>query len=274
MIISELLHIARDVEGGELIVRHVLGLSPTELLQRENNLVSETDVVAIKALLTRREAGEPVAYIIGEKDFFGRSFLVTPDVLIPRPESEWLVEQVLQFAAQKQTPITIIDVGTGSGCLAVSVAKELEQRDLAYSVTGTDVSPAALAVAQKNAERLNAQYISFQNNNLLEGLKTFDIIIANLPYVPVSDYQKLYGNLRFEPELALTDNTDHFVLLERFLQQLPKHLNAHGLALLETDPASYEILTPVLVGLSQQYNWTITWHKDLHGLWRYIRITA
>lgn len=211
-------------------------------------------------LVQQRLKRIPVAYLVGHKYFFGLKFAVTEDTLIPRPESEWLVERAIQNGAR-----TILDVGTGSGCIAISIAKHM--RGLVYA---TDISEKALAVARGNALTHKVK-IDFNKRNLLDGLnKKFDLIIANLPYVPISDYKKLHKNLRYEPKSALTDGTNSFVLYKTLLQQLPSHLTAQGSCLLEIDP----LTKPYLQMWVKQYlpDYIIIFFKDLNKLIRYAEI--
>jgi release factor glutamine methyltransferase len=132
----------------------------------------------------------------------------------------------------------ILDLGTGSGCIAVSIAKNANSKGV--KVFASDISASALKVAQANA-KANKVLIKFSKRNLLAGAKDkFDIIIANLPYVPVSDYKKLYRNLEYEPKLALTDGSDNFPLIYKFLAQAPKYLNTGGVIIIETDPKFFK----------------------------------
>lgn len=179
------------------------------------------------ALCSQRQAGVPMAYLLGEREFFGRSFRVTPDVLIPRPETELLVESVLE---RVQPQHTVLDLGTGSGAIAVSIA--LENPDVA--VTMVDVSAAALAVAQENAQRLGAVCRAVLSDwyTALAGLR-FDLIVSNPPYIADQDPHLSQGDLRFEPQSALTDFGSGLSAIEKIVQGAPAHLQPQGWLLIE-----------------------------------------
>jgi release factor glutamine methyltransferase len=165
-------------------------------------------------------------YIVGHQAFFGLEFEVTPDVLIPRPETELIVEETLRLAAHLTAP-TIIDVGTGSGCLAVTLARELEDA----RVIATDISAAALHVARRNAERNGvAPRLAFIECDLLSGIwRKADFIVSNPPYIAEHEMPTLQREVRdWEPRLALTDGGDGLQFYRRLLAEAPSHLNPGG----------------------------------------------
>ncbi len=210
-------------------------------------------------LATERKKGVPIAYLLGYKYFYGLKFKVTPDVLIPRPESEWLVGKVLDLC-RTMAKAKILDVGTGSGAIAVSIAKNSKAK-----VSASDISSKALSVAKINA-KANKVKVNFIKSDLLKSVADkFDIIIANLPYVPISDYKKLRENLKYEPKHALTDSTDEFNLIVEFISQLPNHLNPNGIALLEIDPKTIKVKIPRIF-----HRQLI---KDIRGLNRFLMLT-
>jgi release factor glutamine methyltransferase len=179
------------------------------------------------ALVERRAAGEPIAYLVGSREFYGRDFAVTPDVLIPRPETELLVDIAKQKLGAGGTA-RILDLGTGSGCLAVTLALELSQA----RVTAVDVSPAALEVARGNAQRLGANVV-FVESDWFSALPSqrFDMIVANPPYVAAGDPHLDEGDLRFEPVGALTDHADEgdgLAAIRRIVTAAPQWLAARG----------------------------------------------
>jgi len=184
------------------------------------------------ALLERRFAGEPMQYIFGEAEFYRLTFRVTPDVLIPRPETEHVVEKVLDLAAKFSRP-RIVDVGTGSGAIAVVLAHEL----LEAAVTATDVSAAALKVARENAQRNSvAERIRFLEGDLLEPVagERFDIVVSNPPYVSVGDRESLAVEVReYEPEQALFAGADGLDVYERIIPQAFAALAPGGYLILE-----------------------------------------
>ena len=183
-----------------------------------------------KEQLFRRVHREPLAYITGKKEFYGRSFLVTEEVLIPRPESEALVS----FVKDLQLSGSVVDVGTGSGCLAISIA--MECADL--TVTGLDISPGALAVAEANAQALSAK-VSFQIGDLLQGYTGPQprCIVANLPYVDISWERSEETN--FEPSLALFAKENGLELIFTLLEQAALILMTAGVIVLEADPRQF-----------------------------------
>lgn len=176
------------------------------------------------ALVERRAAGEPIAYLVGSREFYGRDFAVTPDVLIPRPETELLVDIAKQKLGAGGTA-RILDLGTGSGCLAITLALELPQA----RVTAVDVSPAALEVARGNAQRLGAN-VDFVESDWFAALppQCFDMIVANPPYVAAGDPHLGEGDLRFEPVGALTDHADGLTAIRRIVTAAPQWLAARG----------------------------------------------
>jgi release factor glutamine methyltransferase len=184
-----------------LLLGHVLGLSEAQVLAREDGAVETAAERRFRELLERRLSGEPVAYLTGEREFFGRSFYVDSRVLIPRPETEHVVEAAL--AETLPASPRILDVGTGSGCLAVTLALEIP----GSRVVATDLSAGALAVAAKNARRLGAaERVSLVRTDLTEGLdlSRFDLAVSNPPYVDRSEAPEISPEvLDFEPHLAL-----------------------------------------------------------------------
>jgi len=168
----------------------------------------------LTALVRKRLRHWPIAYLIGKKDFFGRSFEVTPATLIPRPETELLIEAVLQVSDLK----TVADIGTGSGCIAVTLAAERPM----WKIYATDVSAAALAVAKHNARKhKTTKYISFRQGNLLQPLAKIklDAVVANLPYVTNAEYAAS-PSIKHEPKLALTAGDDGLRLYRQLFRQL------------------------------------------------------
>lgn len=192
-----------------LLARHVLGWTRSQLLMRQDEPPPEGFEDAFAALIERRARREPAAYIRGLQEFWSRDFEVTPDVLIPRPESELIVEELLNLLPvdAPALPRRVADIGTGSGCLAVSVAAE---RPL-VRVVATDISRAALAVAKRNADRAGvAPRIEFLECAYLSGAAgPFDFILSNPPYVSDSEYEQLQPEVReYEPAAALMAGED------------------------------------------------------------------
>jgi len=189
----------------ELLVAKALGTDRVGLYLDLNRPLVDRERSAIRPLVARRREREPVAYILGHRDFYGRRFKVTPDVLIPRPDTETLVEHALERIPE-DAPCRVLDVGTGSGAIAVTIAAE---RPLAQ-VTATDISEAALKIASENAERLEvAGRIRFERANLLSGAEQYDVIVSNPPYITESEMKTLQAEVReYEPVTALEAGED------------------------------------------------------------------
>ena len=191
------------------LLAHRLGVARERLVAHPETTVAAADAEAFVALARRRALGEPLAYLLGEKEFYGRAFAVTPDVLVPRPETELLVDLALERMRAIERP-RVLDLGTGSGCVAVTLALECP----AAQVTATDACAGALAIARRNAERLGAA-VAFRSGDWYDALPvdaTFDLILSNPPYVAAGDPH--LDDLRFEPMRALTDGRDGLACLE------------------------------------------------------------
>ena len=212
----------------ELLLLHVTGLTRAELMTHPNRELSESQMSAYRAAIARRARNEPVQYITGTQEFYGRSFAVTPAVLIPRPETEHLVESAL---ALHPAPKRILDIGTGSGILAITLALELPNA----IVIATDTSAEALAVARQNAAALGAiDRIHFVESDLFAALadERFDCIVANPPYVATDEV--LEPQVRdYEPVTALYAGEDGLALYRRLIPQAFEHLEPGGHLLLE-----------------------------------------
>lgn len=188
-----------------MLWQHVLQVSRAWLIAHDDQSVSPEPLRAYRELEARRLAGEPMAYILGVREFMGHDFHVSPAVLIPRPETELLVETAVTLI-KGRVGATVLDLGTGSGAIAISIALACS----AASVAATDVSDAALDVARKNALALGA-VLEFYEGSWFQALpagKVFDVIVSNPPYIPVDDPHLVQGDLRFEPTLALSDGRD------------------------------------------------------------------
>lgn len=213
----------------QILAAHALGVNRAWLIAHDRDPLSDTQAAAVESLLARRERGEPVAYILGEKEFHGRAFKVTPDVLIPRPETELLVEAALE-CLPKDRGAKILDLGTGSGCIAISLALERP----AWSLTAVDISPAALKIARENAARLGAR-LDFVLSDLFAGIPpgTFDAIVSNPPYVAAADPHLARGDARHEPLTALAAGPEGMDVLAALTARAPQHLRPGGWLLLE-----------------------------------------
>ena len=218
----------------EVLLRHTLHLDRAHLYARLQGALSTEDQAAFHSLLARRLAREPTAYIVGRREFYGLDLETTPAALIPRPETELLVEETIARADRFERPL-IVDVGTGNGAIAVALAVHLPQAVL----VAIDLSREALALAVRNARRHGVEgRISFLQADLLASLaQPADIIVANLPYVSSGDWEALPPEIReHEPRAALDGGTDGLREIERLLEQAPPCLRPGGSLLVELGP--------------------------------------
>ena len=219
-----------------LLLAHASGLRRERLIAASDESLDPLVEAHFRELGARRVAGEPIAYLLGAREFYGRRFAVDRGVLIPRPETELLVDEALRWidaAPRGHDRLRLLDLGTGSGAIAISVA--LERPDV--DVVATDRSDAALAVAQANAAALGAR-VRFAAGDWFDALAAteaprFDAIVANPPYVAVDDRHLDDGDLRFEPRDALTDHADGLEALRRIVAGAPVHLRSGGVLMVE-----------------------------------------
>lgn len=240
----------------QILFQHATGLNRAWLIAHDQDEVEPEHARAFGELAARRHAGEPVAYILGMREFYGRDFHVTPDVLIPRPETELLVELALARAPQSGR---VLDLGCGSGCIPLTL--KLERPDL--TVTAVDVSAAALSVARDNARHLqaNVRFVESDWFTALHGTM-FDLIVSNPPYIEQHDTHLQQGDLRFEPRHALTDEGDGLVHIRQIIARAHLHLSCGGWLLFEhgwdQGAASRELLEKA--GYAEVQSW-----RDLAG---------
>lgn len=218
------------VAEARILLCHVLGWSHARLASYPEQVLTSRDWRQFRRLVERRELGEPMAYIIGRREFYGRTFQVSPAVLIPRPETELLVDAALEYMSTRVAP-KVLDLGTGSGVLAITLALELP----GAVVTALDRSAEALAVARRNAESLGAP-VRFRRSDWFAQLsgERFDLIVANPPYVAAGDPHLSHGDLPFEPGGALADGSaDGLDSIARICQAVCEHLEPGGWLWLE-----------------------------------------
>jgi release factor glutamine methyltransferase len=211
----------------EVLVRHVLGIDRVRLYQRMSDRLSKEQASCLQGCLERRSAHEPVAYIIGRKEFFGLEFEVSPTALIPRPETETLVERALEFAREYEGRLTIVDVGTGTGAIGICLAKTM----LNARVVATDVSREAIELARRNAERHGILgRIGFRVGDLLAPVgELVEVIAANLPYVTTEQWEALPPEIRnYEPRGALDGGADGLEYVRRLFDEAPAKLADGG----------------------------------------------
>jgi len=215
-----------------LISRKALGVDETYLLSYPEEGVSQRVAALAEGLLARRLDNEPMAYIMGEKEFFSRPFLVNPSVLIPRPETELLVEEALGILKNPDYPPRVFDVGAGSGCVGITIALEHPRA----VVAATDISPEALEVARRNAERLGVPEVGFLKGDLLNPVSdgTIDLLVSNPPYVSEEEYQGLPREIReHEPRAALMGGAEGLDVIGRIVCDAPRVLVDGGWCVME-----------------------------------------
>lgn len=221
---------ATDRIEARVLLREVLNQSDAYLLAHDDELLTAEQAQQYVALVVRRVAGEPIAYITGRREFHGREFVVNPSVLIPRPETELLVELALQ-RLPAGTPARVLDLGAGSGCIGITIAAERPQ----VQVTLVDASDAALEIARSNAVHWAPANTTLLHSDWYSAVaaERYDLIVANPPYVAEGDAHLQQGDLRFEPRTALAAGVDGLNDLQRIIAQAPQHLRAGGWLLLE-----------------------------------------
>ncbi len=256
--------IADPLLEAEVMVMHLLQMPRQDLFAHHELEVARQQQHALDSMLHRRLTREPLAYIIGHREFYGLDLPVNADVLIPRPETETLVELALSTASMMEEPhkLVIADVGTGCGAISISLARRLP----AARIYALDVSDQALEVACSNAKAYNvSDRVIFREGNLLEPLpEQVDMIVANLPYIPSGRIPTLQAEVRREPRVALDGGPDGLDCIRSLLTQAPGKLKDHGAILLELDPEQ----VPVVEEMAREHfpgaNTSVT--KDLAGL--------
>lgn len=254
-----------------LLLGHVLQQPPVWLLTHDDEVLDGVAVHAFNALVARRHAGEPVAYLLGRREFFGRDFVTAPGVLIPRPETELLVDIALKklgvgdTATEAETARNapqVLDLGTGTGCIAITLALECPQ----VRVTAVDASAAALAIAKENAQQLNAK-VRFLQGDWYADIKgeTFELIVSNPPYIAVADTHLAQGDLRFEPPAALASGADGLDAIRHIIAAAPAYLSPQGQLWLEHGYDQAEAVRALLIAAGFI---AIEQHRDLAGIVR------
>jgi release factor glutamine methyltransferase len=251
-----------------ILLEHVLGWRRTELITRDDEELTEESVGRFDALAQRRAAGEPIAQLVGTREFFGLAFDVTPDVLIPRPETELLVEIALEKMAAIEAP-RVLDLGTGSGAIAVAIA--FSRNDA--QVWAVDRSAQALAVAERNAVKLldadrpggEITLLESDWTGALDPALRFEVIVSNPPYIAQNDPHLSEGDLRFEPRTALTDEADGLAAIRTIIQNAPFFLATGGSLWLEH---GYDQAADVRAQLTARGFSDVRSERDLAGIER------
>lgn len=245
----------------ELLLSHILDRPRSQLRANPDAKLIDADIAVFNRLLQRRMEMEPIAYILGQKEFWSLNLEITPDVLIPRPETELLIELVLKHY-QTDENIVLADLGTGSGAVALAIASERPN----WEVFATDKSQAALQLAAYNAKNLNFNNVEFLQGDWCQPLlsQKFDIIVSNPPYIAESD-QHLQRDIKFEPTEALIAADNGLRDIKNIIQHAQSHLKSTGLLMLEHGCDQGENVRSLM---SQHGYKNIITHKDLAGLER------
>jgi release factor glutamine methyltransferase len=253
----------------EILLAHARGCRRIELYTRFDEVLSEKERSTMRDLVRRRAQSEPVAYLVGHREFFGLDFRVTPAVLIPRPDTETLVVELLDVAKPLAAP-RILDIGTGSGCIAIAAAVNLPNAQ----ITATDASDAALAVARENAashkitERI--RFLSGDLFRVLEPNERFDIVASNPPYIADHEKETLQNDVRkYEPHEALFSGPTGLETLFRIVDQAPDFLNVGGTLMLEISPEQASAVVGRMEASAKYRDIRVV--KDVPGLARVVR---
>jgi release factor glutamine methyltransferase len=259
----------RNIENPRLnaehLMTHALGRKRIELYLEFERQLTESELLPLRDLVKRRSAGEPLQYLLGTVEFCGRTFRCDKRALVPRPETEQLVELLISHFKSEIACSRMVDVGTGSGVIALTLAAEFPNAE----VVGTDISEDALMLASENAEQLGlADRVRFLRSNLLEAVQPgVDVIVANLPYVSTEDRQTLAREVLHDPEVALFAGPRGDELVQKLIENGPSRLRAGGILALEIGIGQSESLLAALGEKNYRDIWT---EKDYSGVIRFL----
>ena len=250
--------------NAEHLLAHALGRTRMDLYLEFERPLNEAELVPVRELVKRRGEGEPLQHLLGTVEFCGHTFAIDKRAMVPRPETEELVELLAPEVRGQRSEIRILDVGTGSGVIALSLAKNFSEAEI-YAV---DVSEDALALARENAARLGLERVHFQKSDLLESLhERFDLIVANLPYISMQDRHLLAREVLHDPEVALFGGPSGDELVRKLIEKAPPHLESGGLLALEIGLGQDEGLSDFL----RQKNFhDIESKRDYSGITRFL----
>jgi release factor glutamine methyltransferase len=249
--------------NAEHLLAHVLGRQRIELYLEFERELKESELAPLRDLVKRRGAGEPLQHLLGTVEFCGRTFVCDNRALVPRPETEQLVELIKSTIENRKSKI--VDVGTGSGVIALSLAAEFPEAE----IVATDISDVALALAAENADRLGLTgRVRFVRTHLLENTEgIFDLIVANLPYISMEQRQNLSREVLRDPEVALFAGARGDELMGELIMRAPSQLRPGGLLALEIGAGQSEALMPALTEKNYRDIWT---EKDYSGVTRFL----
>ena len=249
--------------NAEHLLAHVLGRKRIELYLEFERVLTESELAPLRNLVKRRSEGEPLQHLLGTTEFCGLTFLCDKRAMVPRPETEELVELVESKIENRE--LRIVDVGTGSGVIALTLAVKFPEAE----ILAVDISDDALALAQENAARVKlADRVRFLKSNLLENVEgCFDVIVANLPYISIQDRQSLSREVLHDPEVALFASTQGDELVRELIAQAPSQLRAGGMLALEIGIGQSEAL---LSALAEKNYRDISFKNDYSGVKRFL----
>ena len=247
----------------EVLLAHTLGLRRLDLYLKFDRVLSEPELSQYRALTAKRAKGEPVAYLVGHKEFMGLDFVVTPAVLVPNPDTEVLVQRAVELAREARRPLRVADVGTGSGCIAISIAHYAPN----VEVVASDVAQDALEVAAQNvvAHGLGDRVKLVCGDLMAPFTGSFDLICANLPYVAAGS--QLAPEVLAQPASALYADERGSALITRLLEEAPARLNGGGRVLAELDSS----IVSVVIGATRLPHRI---HRDLSGRERVLELSS
>ncbi len=256
----------------EVLLAHVLQTERSYLFAHPEMVLSEKQRKAFNALLTDRSRRVPVAYLVGHKEFFGHSFFVTPKVLIPRPDTELIVERVNEYIATHPLSKKVLDIGVGSGCIAASIALS----NPLLRIYGTDISRASLSIARKNTSRHGvSKRVHFTHAHLYPPApKQFDIIVSNPPYLSKREYAasvKRYPELSAEPKNALIADEKGMRVLKKIITTCADHLAKNGVLFAEIGSGQRDTISLILKKYLPEAR--LNFYKDLSGRTRIVQIS-
>lgn len=249
----------------ELLLCHALSLSRLALYSRFDQPLNNSELESIREMVLRRAKNEPIQYIAGKTEFYGLELEVDRNVLIPRPETEELVDFIVRSYSGEQPPQDVLDIGSGSGCIAIALAKAFPDA----TVAGIDVSKPAIEIAKRNAEKNSATNVEFYKYDILSAVpkKKFDLVVSNPPYIPRAEMAELATDVaEYEPHEALTDGGDGLAFYRRFADIFPDIISAGGSFFLEIGFGEAE----AILKLFAQKLITAHIKKDMNGIDRFV----
>jgi release factor glutamine methyltransferase len=257
----------RDIESARLnaehLLAHALGCKRIELYLQFERILTDNELAPLRELVRRRGQGEPLQHLLGTIEFCGRTFLCDKRALVPRPETEELVELLIADCGLRIANSRIVDVGTGSGVIALSLAAKFPEAE----VVAVDISEEALALARENAARLGIDRVQFVKSDLLESIGgEFDLIVANLPYIATTERSTLSREVLHDPEVGLFAGERGDELVHELISAAPLRLTANGMLALEIGISQADALTALL---SEKNYHDITTKNDYSGVTRF-----